>query len=157
MALLCNDPYGAILFIADCTWEIITAGEKPLIYNSHCSTLSIWDHFRCITLSWNKLHFCFDNSIPTQRCFDCDFVLLSAYLLGWTASTPATSQRPLSTHRTPNVCWKPRRSYIYNMLWHQQHFPHLLRIYLLGTDEGCFSLERVEMACGHVVVVLLSV
>lgn len=24
-----------------------------------------------------------------------------------------------------------------------------------GADEGCFSLERVEMTCGHVVVVVL--
>lgn len=35
--------------------------------------------------------------------------------------------------------------------------PHLLRLHLLGTDEGCFSPERAGMACGHVVVVLLSV
>lgn len=33
--------------------------------------------------------------------------------------------------------------------------PHLLRTDLPGTDEGCFSPERVEMACGHVVVVVL--
>lgn len=40
------------------------------------------------------------------------------------------------------------------MLWLRQHFP-ICWGFLLGTDDGCFSLERAWMACGHVVVVLL--
>lgn len=72
-----------------------------------------------------KLHFYFDNNIRTQpsSVWILQQVLLSAYLLSWTASTPATLWRPLSAQRTRDMCWKPRCSHIYITLWLQQHFP----------------------------------
>lgn len=48
---------------------------------------------------------------------------LSAYLLSWTASTPAQFWCPLSTRWTQNMCWKPHCNHIYLMLWLNQHFP----------------------------------
>lgn len=136
--LFSNDSQGTTLFTADLMWDIIGPGEKPFICNSHCYTLSIWDLFRWITLRWNREQH--RHSASVTKCVLVEYNLGSCHIITPTVDSLQPSLHHVMTPVPPLL--------------------HLLRYYTVSTGDirqACFSQERVEVACGPVVVVLLSV
>lgn len=141
------------LSIADFMWELIVAKETR-IYSSHCYT---WNYITWLRYHETALFLWQQHLRPTKR--DCVIaegvtkcILVEPYSLNsYHIVTPTVNSLD-----SKNVLKAWLQLYLHHVMAPITLSPHLLRIYL-GTDEGCFSLERVEMACGHVVVVLLSV
>lgn len=94
-----------------------------------------------------KLHCYFESNIPTQHSLSAILQQVSSIILELNklnschiaVNSPASLQ-PYSHHVMAPAA-----------------FPHLLRIYLLATDESFYSLEQWEMACGLVVFVVFVV